>query len=344
MFGRSEPDAARAPARGDSAYMSPLRAAQVVDATPGTSLALYLLALVVSAALAWASLTRVDDITRADARVIPDGREQVIASLEGGILRELNVREGMQVEAGQDLALIDPTRFEAQQTTLLRHDHPLIALARGDRRDHPAAVGALRRCRAHLDGEDAQPRGPGAASRGWTRASRHRRHAVVTVRCQRVRTRRRFLVSRARRRSARDDGGRRVRICLRSRGVRPSACPRSEHRHVDRDRCRRTNRCACRTQCRTGARRCTEGACRTQCRTGARRCTEIACRTQCRTGARRCTEGTHGAHRCCRAGPLHSHAAAVARHRLAHRHRASGRRCRSRSLDACESCVCPRQP
>ena len=95
--------------------MSPLRAAQVVDATPGTSLALYLLALVVSAALAWASLTRVDDITRADARVIPDGREQVIASLEGGILRELNVREGMQVEAGQDLALIDPTRFEAQQ-------------------------------------------------------------------------------------------------------------------------------------------------------------------------------------------------------------------------------------
>ena len=115
MLWRSESDAPRAPSRGDAAYMSPLRAAQVVDATPGTSLALYLLALVLTAAVAWASLTRVDDITRADARVIPDGREQVIASLEGGILRELNVREGMQVEAGQDLALIDPTRFEAQQ-------------------------------------------------------------------------------------------------------------------------------------------------------------------------------------------------------------------------------------
>jgi membrane fusion protein, adhesin transport system len=47
--------------------------------------------------------------------VVPDGREQVIASLEGGILRELHVREGMQVEAGQELALLDPTRFEAQQ-------------------------------------------------------------------------------------------------------------------------------------------------------------------------------------------------------------------------------------
>jgi membrane fusion protein, adhesin transport system len=115
MFWRDTSDTERAPQRNDVAYLSPLRAAQVVDATPGTSWALVLLALVLLSALTWASLTRVDDITRADARVVPDGREQVIASLEGGILRELQVIEGMQVEAGQDLALIDPTRFEAQQ-------------------------------------------------------------------------------------------------------------------------------------------------------------------------------------------------------------------------------------
>jgi len=64
---------------------------------------------------AWAANTRVDDITRADARVVPEGREQVIASLEGGILRELRVTEGMQVDAGQELAEIDPTRYLAQQ-------------------------------------------------------------------------------------------------------------------------------------------------------------------------------------------------------------------------------------
>jgi membrane fusion protein, adhesin transport system len=116
MFGKSKPSAApRQPDRADAAYLSPLRAAQVVDATPRTSWALYLMALAMITALAWASLTRVDEITRADARVVPDGREQVIASLEGGILRELQVREGMQVEEGQDLAQIDPTRFEAQQ-------------------------------------------------------------------------------------------------------------------------------------------------------------------------------------------------------------------------------------
>jgi adhesin transport system membrane fusion protein len=35
--------------------------------------------------------------------------------LEAGILRELSVREGQQVVEGQALALLDPTRFEAQQ-------------------------------------------------------------------------------------------------------------------------------------------------------------------------------------------------------------------------------------
>jgi len=113
MFGTRKK--APPPQRSDTAYLTPLRAAQVVDATPITSWSLYLMALAMISAVTWASLTRVDEITRAEGRVVPDGREQVIASLEGGILRELQVREGMQVEAGQDLAQIDPTRFEAQQ-------------------------------------------------------------------------------------------------------------------------------------------------------------------------------------------------------------------------------------
>jgi adhesin transport system membrane fusion protein len=70
---------------------------------------------VLAAAVGWAALARVDMITRGEARVIPEGREQVIASLEGGILRELLVREGDAVKAGQPLALLDPTRVEAVQ-------------------------------------------------------------------------------------------------------------------------------------------------------------------------------------------------------------------------------------
>jgi len=101
--------------RGDAAFMSGVRAAQVVEAAPHVTWVLYLIAAMVVTTISWAALARVDEVTRADARVVPEGREQVIASLEGGILRELFVKEGEQVEEGQDLAELDPTRFKAQQ-------------------------------------------------------------------------------------------------------------------------------------------------------------------------------------------------------------------------------------
>ena len=101
--------------RGDAAFMSGVRAAQVVEAAPHVTWVLYLMAAALASTLAWASLARVDEVTKADARVVPEGREQVIASLEGGILRELFVKEGQQVEEGQDVAELDPTRFKTQQ-------------------------------------------------------------------------------------------------------------------------------------------------------------------------------------------------------------------------------------
>ncbi len=103
------------PRRGDAAFMSGVRAAQVVEGTPQVAWVLYLMAAALASALTWAAIARVDEVTHADARVVPDGREQVLASLEGGILRELRVHEGMEVEAGQDLAELDPTRFQVQQ-------------------------------------------------------------------------------------------------------------------------------------------------------------------------------------------------------------------------------------
>jgi adhesin transport system membrane fusion protein len=69
----------------------------------------------VAAFVTWEAVTEVDVVARADARVVPDGREQLISSLEGGILEELLVREGQQVHKGQAVARIDPTRFESQQ-------------------------------------------------------------------------------------------------------------------------------------------------------------------------------------------------------------------------------------
>jgi adhesin transport system membrane fusion protein len=107
----------RAPALrpGDAAYLSAVRSATLVDAAPAAMWAVYLMLAVVFSAVAWAAVAKVDIVAKADGRVVPDGREQVIASLEGGILREMLVREGQMVQVGEELALLDPTRFEAQQ-------------------------------------------------------------------------------------------------------------------------------------------------------------------------------------------------------------------------------------
>ena len=107
---------ARAPLqRGDLAFLSPLQAAQENEPATAAVWVIYLMLTALVVAVVWAAFSQVDMITRTDSRVIPVGREQVIASLEGGILRELKVREGEAVTAGQPLALLDPTRVEAQQ-------------------------------------------------------------------------------------------------------------------------------------------------------------------------------------------------------------------------------------
>ena len=100
--------------RRDLPYVSPVNAAQVVEPAPAALWAVYLMLGAIFAALTWAGFAQVDIVAKANGRIVPDGREQVIASLEGGILRELLVREGQQVAEGQALALLDPTRYEAQ--------------------------------------------------------------------------------------------------------------------------------------------------------------------------------------------------------------------------------------
>ena len=100
---------------GDLAYLSAVRGAQVVEAAPAAMWSVYLMLIMLAVAIGWAAAAQVDIVAKAPVRIIPEGREQLIASLEGGILRELSVREGEQVRQGQQLATLDPTRVEAQQ-------------------------------------------------------------------------------------------------------------------------------------------------------------------------------------------------------------------------------------
>ncbi len=61
----------------------------------------------------WAWFFEIDEVSTGLGKVIPSSREQLIQSLEGGILVEQRVREGDIVEKGQVLARLDPTRGES---------------------------------------------------------------------------------------------------------------------------------------------------------------------------------------------------------------------------------------
>jgi adhesin transport system membrane fusion protein len=69
-----------------------------------------IMALVVAAALLWAATFDLDEITRGTGKVIPSSREQVIQSLDSGVLAELLVREGDAVVKDQVLLRIDDAR------------------------------------------------------------------------------------------------------------------------------------------------------------------------------------------------------------------------------------------
>jgi len=99
----------------ESLFVNALHSAQIDEPLPRATWALYLMAGALVAAVTWSSIATVDEIARCEGRIVPDGREQVIASLDSGILRELYVREGTEVEAGQQLAQMDPTRVESSQ-------------------------------------------------------------------------------------------------------------------------------------------------------------------------------------------------------------------------------------
>ncbi len=69
-----------------------------------------ILGVVLVAALLWAASFNLDEITRGTGKVIPSSREQVIQSLDSGVLAELMVREGDVVVKDQVLLRIDDAR------------------------------------------------------------------------------------------------------------------------------------------------------------------------------------------------------------------------------------------
>ena len=98
----------------DLEYMQNVSEALQAQSTPASSAFLYLMIAFTIVGIVWASFSKVDEVTQAEARIITSNRDQVVNSMEGGLLAAMLVSEGDTVTKGQAIVQLEPTRFESQ--------------------------------------------------------------------------------------------------------------------------------------------------------------------------------------------------------------------------------------
>ena len=97
----------------------------------------------------WAAASELEEVTRGQGRVVPSSKEQVIQSLDPGVLTEMLVREGDSVDKDQVLLRVDDTRatamlreLQAKTLTLAAAAARARAEAYGGKPEFPAEVRA----------------------------------------------------------------------------------------------------------------------------------------------------------------------------------------------------------
>ena len=104
-----------------TAFSPAMLALQSSAPSPLPRTILRLLALLVACALAWAAFGRLDVVSVAQGKLVPQSYLQVSQPADGGIVRDILVREGERVEAGQVLARLD-ARFAESDQRQIRND------------------------------------------------------------------------------------------------------------------------------------------------------------------------------------------------------------------------------
>lgn len=91
----------------DMEFVSASSEARLLDVPEGASFLIVLGVLAVAGIIAWSMIMQVDEVAKAQGKVIPSKQVQVIQTLEGGIVKDIKVVEGQTVQKGEVLLVID---------------------------------------------------------------------------------------------------------------------------------------------------------------------------------------------------------------------------------------------
>ena len=115
----------------DSEFVNDLKAGLTQGPKRSANIMLYAIVLFFVAAVVWAQQAKIDEVTSGEGTVIPSSEVQIVQNLEGGIVAEILVREGDEVEKGQVLLRIDDTSAAANyRENLARYLAQLASVAR----------------------------------------------------------------------------------------------------------------------------------------------------------------------------------------------------------------------
>ena len=99
----------------------------------------------IAAFISWSALANINEVARTAGEIVPQGYQQVVQHLEGGIVTQIKVREGQMVEKGETLLVLDGTgaqqdlaRAQSRQLSLSLQEERLRAYIEGRKPDFTA--------------------------------------------------------------------------------------------------------------------------------------------------------------------------------------------------------------
>lgn len=99
--------------QSDLTLINDLNAALQTEKHNKSFVVILLFMLLLGVFVIWAYFSPLEEVTRGQGSVIPSSREQIVQSLDPGIIREMRVKEGDIVEKEQVLLTLDDTRSSA---------------------------------------------------------------------------------------------------------------------------------------------------------------------------------------------------------------------------------------